>query len=126
MSAHLKKHRTKGTDSSVLYVIDGKDTYAIPKSVAKVYKIKPKKALHREANVPAEEVFESLRKTTKASTLLRGLRHRENLSQVEFAKKISVSQANLSKMENGSRPIGKIVAKRIADAFSVNYRYFLQ
>ncbi len=56
---------------------------------------------------------------------MRGLRARENLSQVEFAKRIKVPQANLSKMENGARPIGKVIAMRIAKAFDVNYKYFL-
>jgi transcriptional regulator with XRE-family HTH domain len=58
--------------------------------------------------------------------LLKGLRAREGLSQVEFAKKINITQANLSAMENGRRPIGKIVAKRIEKVFGTNYRYFLE
>ena len=45
---------------------------------------------------------------------------------LEFAKKIKVTQSNLSKMENGKRPIGKMVAQRIAKEFDVNYRYFLE
>lgn len=63
---------------------------------------------------------------TKAGVLLKGLRVRENLSQVEFAKKIKVTQANLSNMENGKRPIGKIVAKGIEKVFGTSYRYFLE
>ncbi len=65
-------------------------------------------------------------KNTKAGVLLRGTRHREGLTQVEMAKKIHVSQADLSKMESGKRPIGKIIAKRIEKIFGVNYRYFLE
>lgn len=61
----------------------------------------------------------------QAGALLRGLRARENLSQVEFAKRIKVTQANLSKMENGARPIGKVIAMRIAKAFDVNHKYFI-
>ena len=57
--------------------------------------------------------------------MLRGVRVRENLSQIEFAKKIGVTQSDLSKMELGKRPIGKIVAKRIAKMFDVPYRIFL-
>lgn len=58
------------------------------------------------------EVFAELdKKHTKAGALLRDIRARENLSQVEFAKRIGVSQTNLSKMENGKCPIGKIIAK---------------
>jgi len=43
-----------------------------------------------------------------------------------MAKKINITQADLSKMENGKRPIGKIIAKRIEKMFDVSYRYFLE
>lgn len=72
-------------------------------------------------------MFSNLEKQyTKAGVLLKGLRLRENLSQIEFAKKIKVTQANLSATENGKRSIGKIVAKRIEKIFGTNYRYFLE
>jgi len=128
MSAHMRKHHTKSKEpTQTLYVIDDDVCYAIPKKVAKLYIVETKKAVHRKGNVSAKELFgEHDKEHGKAAALLKGLRARENLSQVEFAKKINVSQANLSKMENGSRPIGKIIAKRIAKAFSVNYRYFIE
>ena len=56
---------------------------------------------------------------------LRGLRYREDLTQIEFAEKIGVSQGNLSAMENGRRPIGKEVARRIGEVFGADYRLFL-
>lgn len=49
-----------------------------------------------------------------------------SLAEVEFANKIDVRQANLSNMENGRRPIGKNIAKRIEKIFGTNYRYFLE
>ena len=59
------------------------------------------------------------------ATNLRGLRYREDLTQAEFASAIGVPQSNLSAMENGKRSIGKALAKRIAEAFDTDYRYFL-
>lgn len=59
------------------------------------------------------------------ATYLRGLRYREDLTQAEFAEAIGIPQSNLSAMENGKRSIGKELAKRIADTFSSDYRYFL-
>jgi len=62
---------------------------------------------------------------SKSASFSKGLRLREGLSQVQFAKKINVNQANLSSMENGNRPIGKVIAKRIQRIFGTDYRYFL-
>ncbi len=125
MSEHMKRHHTSPRPSGhFLYILDHNLLYAIPKKFAKKYIVETKKPL--EKNISAEELFEDMDKEyTEAGSLLRGLRARENISQVEFAKKIKVSQANLSKMEHGTRPIGKTIAMRIAKAFSVNYKYFL-
>jgi DNA-binding XRE family transcriptional regulator len=76
--------------------------------------------------INAEEAFKNLTdQYGKAGALLRGVRIREGMNQTEFAKLIGTTQANLSAMENGSRPIGKNKAKLIAEKFGVDYRYFL-
>ncbi|HBI21573.1 MAG TPA: hypothetical protein DDY37_03140 [Legionella sp.] len=77
-------------------------------------------------NVSSDDVFKGLTEQhSKAGALLRGLRVREGLNQMAFAKVIGTTQANLSSMENGKRPIGKNKAKLIAENFDVDYRYFL-
>lgn len=126
MSVPMKKRLTENEiQKQILYVLDKGQLYAIPKRVAKKYAVETKKAVARSGNVSADEVFAELdKKYTKAGALLKGLRSREGLSQVAFAKKIGVTQANLSKMENGARPIGMAIAKRIAKVFDVNVNYF--
>jgi plasmid maintenance system antidote protein VapI len=42
-----------------------------------------------------------------------------------MAKKIGVTQGDLSKMEKGERPIGKKLAVRIGKTLSIDYRRFL-
>ena len=77
-------------------------------------------------HISAEEAFKNITdRNGKAAALLKGIRVREGLTQIEFAKLINTSQANLSSMENGMRPIGKNKAKLIAEKFGVDYRYFL-
>ena len=125
MSAHMKKRRTKANSPSIMRMYYRNAIYAIPRDIAEKYK--ERKAEKQENSVLAEDVFAELdRKFTKAGALLKGLRYRENLSQIEFAKKIKVTQSDLSKMENGKRPIGKTVAKRIEAKFGMNYRSFLE
>lgn len=131
MSAPTKKHPIKAhSHGSTLVIKHHNHTYAIPKSIINKYQIdneEPKKKAKIKIKAPSlNNLFNKLdEQFTKAGTLLKGLRLRENLSQIEFAKKINITQANLSKMENGKRPIGKIVAKRIEKVFGTNYRYFL-
>lgn len=124
MSAVTKRHHTKSHSNHqvILHFVHNGHIYNIPKSVAEKYEAKSK-ALH---SVLPEDIFSKIeKKFTKAGVLLRGTRHREGLTQTEMAKKINVTQADLSKMESGKRPIGKVIAKRIEKKFSVNYRYFL-
>jgi DNA-binding XRE family transcriptional regulator len=79
-----------------------------------------------EGAVSAEEVFSNLiKKRGKSGAALRGLRGREGMTQIAFAKAISVTQTNLSAMENGRRAIDKEIAQRIAKKFGFDYRVFL-
>jgi plasmid maintenance system antidote protein VapI len=100
--------------------------YAIPKKIAEKYKVVSDSKVSEES-ILANDFFADLdKKFTRAGVLLQGTRYRENMIQKDFAEKIGVTQADLSKMEKGTRPIGKTVAKRIAKLFGVDYRYFLQ
>jgi len=53
---------------------------------------------------------------------LRAYRYREELNQSELAKKSGIPQANISAMENGKRPIGLNIAKRLAEILNCNYK----
>lgn len=119
MSAHMRKRPT----NAQLKLQDQRgNMYVIPRSVALKYKVSSD-----DASLTADEFFESIDKQyTKAGVLLRGLRLREGMTQELFAKKIHVTQANLSKMELGYRPIGRVIAQRIEKVFGVNYRLFLE
>lgn len=123
MSAVTRRHHTKShSKQAILHLVYKGHVYNIPKSVAEKYEDKSKTS----DRVSPEDIFAALeKKHTKAGVLLKGTRHREGLTQIEMAKKIHVTQADLSKMENGKRAIGKIIAKRIEKVFGVNYRYFL-
>ncbi len=56
---------------------------------------------------------------------LRGLRSREGLTQKQLAEMIGVKPIHISEMENGKRPIGKEMAKRLARALRTEYKVFL-
>ncbi|MDR2574630.1 MAG: helix-turn-helix domain-containing protein [Desulfovibrio sp.] len=71
--------------------------------------------------VTAEEVFPD----GSPAMALRGLRGREDLTQVEFAERIGVSQNAISEMESGKRPISTKMAKRIGEVFNISYKVLL-
>lgn len=96
--------------------------YAVPIEVMEQYKLKSADKGH----ISIDKLFSDLtQKTSEAAVLLKGLRYREGLNQIDFAKKLNISQTNLSAMENGKRTIGKELAKRIANIFGLDYRLFL-
>jgi DNA-binding XRE family transcriptional regulator len=110
--------RTK-KDNCVQVLAEGK-SYLVPRSVLEKYRLE-------DDLIPVEQVFSDLdKKFTRPGSLLKGLRYQEKMTQVVFAKKINVTQVNLSKMENGRRAIGREIAKRIEKTFGINYRCFLE
>ena len=119
MSAHMRKRPTRA--SVILRDTKGR-VYAMPNTVAKQYELSDEDS----ETISTEEFFAPYeKKYGKPGLLLRGIRVHEGLTQQEFADKIGLTQANLSNMENGRRPIGKNLAKRIADVFNVDYRLLL-
>lgn len=130
MSAHTKTAPIKSNAQKcqMLWSSEG-EAYKIPINIAKKYVMrKVSKTITKvSSNLSAKDLVAHLdKKYTKAGALLKGARYRENLTQAQLAKKINVAQADLSKMENGKRPIGKNIAKRIEKVCGVNYRYFLE
>lgn len=77
-------------------------------------------------SVSVEEAFGwHYGKTSKAASILRGFRTRDDLTQIELAKLVGSSQSAIASMEAGRRPIGKSVAHKLAAIFDTDYRVFL-
>jgi DNA-binding XRE family transcriptional regulator len=74
-----------------------------------------------EESLPLEEVFPELHQ----GSAIRGLRLREGLTQEQLARLLGIRRTNLSEMENGKRPIGKNMAKRLAQVLKTDYKVFL-
>ena len=118
MPVPMKKHHTRSKNSTIEVRRAG-IVYQIPLKVAEKYIVS-------NEMVSAKDVFSDLnKKYTKPGALLRGLRARENLTQVEMAKEIHVTQSDISQMEHGTRNIGRKIAQRIAGLFDIDYRSFL-
>ncbi|MEI6242925.1 MAG: helix-turn-helix transcriptional regulator [Chlamydiota bacterium] len=88
---------------------------------------KPKAKAHtRDESVHWREVFkEELEKYGESGLLLKGSRLKAELTQQQLAEALGISQNHISEMENGKRPIGKVMALRLAKVFKTDYRKFL-
>lgn len=128
MSAPMKKHhinkkdhRSKISNNVIVFQRAGV-VYKIPEKIAEKY-------IYEDDDsgfVTPDKIFANINQQyTKPGALLRGLRARENLTQVELADKLHVTQSDISQMENGTRPIGRVIAQRIEKLFDVDYRSFL-
>jgi DNA-binding XRE family transcriptional regulator len=118
MSAHMKTHPIEGHEKILCMQSEG-ILYQFPIEVAEKYRV-------TEGSVSVDAVFAKVnKKYTRPGALLKGLRIRENLTQVQMAEKIEVTQSDISQMEKGTRRIGRVIAKRIATLFDVDYQPFL-
>lgn len=56
---------------------------------------------------------------------LKGARTKEGLTQKELSRLTGIPQGHISEIENGKRPIGKIIARKLGEALNIDYRVFL-
>jgi len=84
------------------------------------------KPAHAEKSIPARQVLPELADDTlRPAAILRGARYKAELTQKELADRLGIRQHHLSEMENAKRPIGKQMAKRLAEALDCDYRLFV-
>lgn len=73
-----------------------------------------------------DDIFPDLRDPEKRRFIVfRSIRSKTGLTQEELAKRLGISQADVSKIEHGKRTIGKALAKKIEKEFKIDYRRFL-
>lgn len=120
MLEHMKKRHIKQSNDVISMRHLG-ILYQFPKKIADKYRISGL----RKKNI--DSAFNKInQKYTKPGALLKGIRIRENLTQIDMAKKIKVTQSDISQMEHGKRHIGRSIAKRIEKLFHIDYRSFLE
>lgn len=128
MSVHMKMHLIEKYPCEVVVKMPGRKKIhsylpatAIPKLEAFLNKYSEGDSI--DWSVVAKD---SIQKHGQAGMVLRGARFRENMSQKELAKRSGVSQENISRIENGKRPIGEKVAKKLAKSLKINYMLLIE
>lgn len=121
MSVLTKTHHIKSSQPMISIRHHGV-LYVFPKNVAEKYRVE-----NKDETISPQAIFSEINtKHTKPGALLKGIRIRESLTQVQMAQKLKMTQSDISQIENGSRKIGRVIAKRIEKLFKVDYRSFLE
>lgn len=82
--------------------------------------------IHEEVPMSADDAIKKIcGDRPQWAVALHGFRYRDGLTQTVLGEMLGVEQTNISKMEQGKRPIGKTIAKRLAKIFKTDYRLFL-
>lgn len=119
-------HRTEDVELKFTGLSARPQTYRLPLPIAQEVEQYIRQQIEnsgQDASVPAAEVLPELADdASRAAAVLRGLRHRENLTQKALADKIGIRQHHLSEMENGKRPIGKEMAKKLAKVLRTDWK----
>ena len=76
-------------------------------------------------SIPWRDAFPEYDDEDIPGVCLSGIRDREGLTQKVLSEKTDIPQRHISEMENGKRPIGKVNAKKLADALNTDYKVFL-
>jgi DNA-binding XRE family transcriptional regulator len=85
-----------------------------------------KRPAEKEKTITAEKVLPELADDAlRPATMLRGARYKADMTQKTLADILGIRQHHLSEMENAKRPIGKQMAKRLAEVFESDYRLFI-
>jgi ribosome-binding protein aMBF1 (putative translation factor) len=126
MSGVAKMRRTETTTLTLARPGGKLTVFRISATVARKVEVLLEQAAGSEETIPAAVVSPILADNVRRpGAMLRGSRYREEMTQAELAKRLGIRQSHLSEMENAKRPIGKEMAKRLAEILRCDYRVFL-
>jgi len=117
MQAHTKKHPTE--------TIELRFIGPIVNMASAVDALKPLGFMDTSDFVPWRETYPECSEAQLSGKTLAGARYREGLTQMQLSEITGIPQRHISEMENGKRPIGKEMAKRLGKALNISYRVFL-
>ena len=117
MQAHTKRHPIEKVELPFIG--------PIANMTSAIDIMKPLGFVDTSDSVPWRELFPEYKDEDLPGVCLRGGRYREGLTQKQLADMIGIPQRHISEMENGKRPIGKEMAKRLAKALNIGYKVFL-
>ena len=78
-----------------------------------------------DGSIDWRELFGEYEDHELQGAALRGARTKEGLTQKQLSELAGIPQGHLSEIENGKRPIGVVIAKKLGKALNISYKVFL-
>jgi DNA-binding XRE family transcriptional regulator len=117
MQAHTKKHPTETVELRFIGPVV---------NIARaIESLKPLGFVDTSDSVPWRDAYPECSEEQLIGKALAGARYREGLTQMKLAELVGIPQRHISEMENGKRPIGREMAKRLEKALGISYKVFL-
>ena len=117
MQAHTRKHPIETIELRFIGPIA---------NIAKAIEtLKPLGFVDTSDSVPWRDAYPEYSEAQLIGKALAGARTREGLTQMQLSEITGIPQRHISEMENGKRPIGKEMAKRMGKALNIGYKVFL-
>jgi DNA-binding XRE family transcriptional regulator len=117
MQAHTRKHPIEKIELRFIG--------PIANMTSAIDALKPLGFVDAPDSVPWREAFPEYNEEDLPGVCLRGSRHKEGFTQKQLSELTGIPQRHISEMENGKRPIGKEMAKRLGKALNIGYKVFL-
>lgn len=87
--------------------------------------LKPLGFVDTSDSVPWHDAYPEYSEARLIGKALAGARYREGFTQIQLSELVKIPQRHISEMENGKRPIGKEMAKRLGKVLNISYKVFL-
>ena len=117
MQAHTKKHPTENVELRFIG--------PIVNIAQAIERLKPLGFVDTSDSVPWRDAYPEFSEEQLIGKALAGARYREGLTQMKLTELTGIPQRHISEMENGKRPIGKEMAKRLGKVLNISYKVFL-
>ena len=117
MQAHTRKH--------LIETIELRFIGPIANIAKAIETLKPLGFVDTSDSVPWRDAYPEYSEAQLIGKALAGARTREGLTQMQLSEITGIPQRHISEMENGKRPIGKEMAKRLGNALNIGYKVFL-
>lgn len=124
MLAHMKTRRTEH-EAEIMLTVPLKEAGKVGNAILTMLELAGHKVRHLNDEDEELYAFEEVFPDAHPGMVLNGFRLKMEMTQIELAERLGISQNRVSDMEKGKRPISRTMAEKLGVIFDVPYKAFL-